>query len=59
MERADIQRVLSRDMLPPITIVCGCGDDPEDWLSRTDAALVEKFDSAFKHHLDRYKYAGR
>ncbi|WP_447929338.1 glutathione S-transferase [Sphingopyxis fribergensis] len=33
--------------------------DPEDWLSRADAALVAKFDGAFKHHLDRYKYAGR
>lgn len=33
--------------------------DPEDWLPRVDAALVEKFDKAFKHHLDRYKYAAR
>ncbi|MGQ2975000.1 MAG: glutathione S-transferase [Sphingopyxis sp.] len=33
--------------------------DPEDWLPRADAALVAKFDGAFKHHLDRYKYAGR
>ncbi|MBJ7438133.1 MAG: glutathione S-transferase [Sphingopyxis sp.] len=33
--------------------------DPEDWLPRAEAALVAKFDGAFKHHLDRYKYAGR
>lgn len=33
--------------------------DPEDWLCRTDPALVAKFDGAFKHHLDRYKYARR
>lgn len=33
--------------------------DPEDWLPRADAALVATFDGAFKHHLDRYKYAGR
>jgi glutathione S-transferase len=33
--------------------------DPEDWLPRADAALVAKFDGAFKHHLDRYKYAVR
>ena len=33
--------------------------DPEDWLPRADAALVAKFDDAFKYHLDRYKYAGR
>jgi glutathione S-transferase len=33
--------------------------DPEDWRPRADAALVAKFDGAFKHHLDRYKYAAR
>ncbi|RYD45708.1 MAG: glutathione S-transferase [Sphingomonadales bacterium] len=33
--------------------------DPEDWLPRADAALIAQFDGAFKHHLDRYKYAGR
>jgi glutathione S-transferase len=33
--------------------------DPEDWLPRADEGLVAKFDGAFKHHLDRYKYAGR
>lgn len=33
--------------------------DPEDWLPRADAALVARFDGAFKHHLDRYKYASR
>lgn len=31
--------------------------DPEDWLARTDAALIAEFDGVFKHHLDRYKYA--
>lgn len=34
-------------------------NDPEDWLARGDAALIAEFDGAFKHHLDRYKYAGR
>lgn len=34
-------------------------NDPERWLTRADTALVERFDSVFKHHLDRYKYAGR
>ena len=33
--------------------------DPEDWLSHVDDALIAAFDDAFKHHLDRYKYAGR
>ena len=33
--------------------------DPEDWLPRADTKLVAKFDSVFKHHLDRYKYAAR
>lgn len=33
--------------------------DPDDWLSRVDAELIAEFDGAFKHHLDRYKYAGR
>lgn len=34
-------------------------NDPESWLRRGDAPLIAAFDSAFKHHLDRYKYAGR
>lgn len=34
-------------------------NDPADWLSRADMPLVATFDSAFKHHLDRYKYAER
>ena len=33
--------------------------DPEGWLERCDSALVAEFDEVFKHHLDRYKYAGR
>lgn len=33
--------------------------DPEDWLSREDAALIEANDGLFKHHLDRYKYPDR
>lgn len=34
-------------------------NDPERWLAGYDAALVEAFDTHFKHHLDRYKYAER
>jgi glutathione S-transferase len=33
--------------------------DPEDWLSGDDSALIARFDGAFKHHLDRYKYPDR
>lgn len=33
--------------------------DPEHWLRHCDAALIARFDGAFKHHLDRYKYAHR
>ncbi|MET3725941.1 glutathione S-transferase [Sphingomonas trueperi] len=33
--------------------------DPENWLSRTDVALIEANDREFKHHLNRYKYADR
>ncbi len=33
--------------------------DPERWMARFDPPLVATFDSAFKHHLDRYKYAAR
>ena len=33
--------------------------DPEGWLGEDDAALIEECDGAFKHHLDRYKYATR
>lgn len=34
-------------------------NDPEGWLAGYDAALVETFDTQFKHHLDRYKYPER
>lgn len=34
-------------------------NDPERWLEGYDPALVEAFDTRFKHHLDRYKYAER
>jgi glutathione S-transferase len=34
-------------------------NDPEGWLARVDAELIGLFDGPFKHHLDRYKYAGR
>jgi len=34
-------------------------NDPERWLAGYDAALVEAFDTRFKHHLDRYKYPER
>ncbi|MBX7483315.1 glutathione S-transferase [Qipengyuania qiaonensis] len=33
--------------------------DPENWLQHDDAALVERNDGSFKHHLDRYKYSTR
>jgi len=33
--------------------------DPQDWLSRRDAALIATNDGPFKHHLDRYKYPQR
>lgn len=33
--------------------------DPENWLGREDAALIEANDGSFKHHLDRYKYPDR
>lgn len=32
-------------------------NDPEDWLSGTDAALIATNDGAFKQLLDAYKYA--
>lgn len=34
-------------------------NDPEGWLGGDDAALIVTFDTAFKHHLDRYKYPDR
>lgn len=33
--------------------------DPEGWLAGADPALIADYDGAFKHHLDRYKYAVR
>lgn len=33
--------------------------DPDEWCARIDADLIDLFDGAFKHHLDRYKYAAR
>lgn len=33
--------------------------DPEGWLERDDAALIEASDTGFKHDLDRYKYPER
>jgi glutathione S-transferase len=33
--------------------------DPEGWLAGDDADLIAGNDGAFKHHLDRYKYADR
>jgi glutathione S-transferase len=30
--------------------------DPEGWLARDDAALIDANDGPFKHNLDRYKY---
>ena len=34
-------------------------NDPERWLERDDAALIERNDGQFKHDLDRYKYPDR
>ncbi len=34
-------------------------NDPLDWLNGDDAGLIATNDGAFKHHLDRYKYADR
>lgn len=34
-------------------------DDPENWLDGDIPSLIERNDGAFKHHLDRYKYATR
>ncbi len=34
-------------------------NDPQDWRAHADAELIALFDGAFKHHLDRYKYAAR
>lgn len=33
--------------------------DPEEWLAGAEPAPVADYDSVFKHHLDRYKYAAR
>ncbi len=35
------------------------GNDPENWLSGDDTALIAGNDGPFKHHLDRAKYPGR
>ena len=34
-------------------------NDPEDWMSADDPALVAENDGPFKQHLDRYKYPDR
>ena len=34
-------------------------NDPEGWLAGHDAQLVTAFDTRFKFHLDRFKYAER
>ncbi|MEM9501596.1 MAG: glutathione S-transferase [Pseudomonadota bacterium] len=34
-------------------------NDPEGWLAGKDAALINRNDGPFKHHLDRYKYPVR
>ena len=34
-------------------------NDPLTWLAHKDEALIDRFDTDFKHHLDRYKYATR
>jgi len=51
------QRVLdeSLDIMRWATAESGAAD----WMSPDDAMLVADTDGAFKHHLDRYKYADR
>lgn len=34
-------------------------NDPEGWTAAAELSLIADYDSAFKHHLDRYKYAAR
>jgi glutathione S-transferase len=34
-------------------------NDPEGWSPGVEPSLVADYDGAFKHHLDRYKYAAR
>jgi glutathione S-transferase len=34
-------------------------NDPEGWTAAVDPGLIADYDGAFKHHLDRYKYAAR
>jgi len=34
-------------------------NDPEGWMAAAEPSLVADYDGAFKHHLDRYKYAAR
>lgn len=34
-------------------------NDPEGWLRRSDAKLIARNDTSFKHALDRYKYPDR
>lgn len=34
-------------------------NDPEGWTAAVEPSLVADYDGAFKHHLDRYKYAAR
>ena len=34
-------------------------NDPEGWTAAVEPSVVADYDGAFKHHLDRYKYAAR
>ena len=34
-------------------------NDPEGWMASVDPGLLADYDSVFKHHLGRYKYAAR
>lgn len=34
-------------------------NDPEGWMASVEPGLLAGYDTAFKHHLDRYKYATR
>ncbi|MDF2493389.1 glutathione S-transferase [Sphingomonas sp.] len=34
-------------------------NDPDGWLQRDDPEMIDRCDTMFKHHLDRYKYPER
>jgi GNAT superfamily N-acetyltransferase len=52
-------RGLDRRGLGSMVVWALARNDPENWLSGVDPALIATNDGAFKHHLDRYKYSQR